>query len=123
MPYLSLTKRVAQIRCPHCGEIDWNRSPELAKTVALIATCPKGILTHQLAKELGISLDLASHRASALVRAGAIASAYFPNPAGGRRRKFYPLVGTILNAPATAKRSTQPRETAKLSKTSSVPTR
>jgi hypothetical protein len=92
MGYHPLTTLI--LRCSHCGNVDWNRTPELEGTLKWLINRRKPCTTSEIAEGLRITLGLCSHRMSALVTVGMVKAVYVGHPGGqgGRLRVFTPLV-------------------------------
>jgi hypothetical protein len=57
------------LRCPHCGRIDWSRIPQLRQTLWWITRQKRPVTSHEVAEAMHVTLDVASHRVSVLARA------------------------------------------------------
>lgn len=54
------------MRCPHCGEIDWTRAPELRDTLRYAIERRVDFTARDIAQHFGLSISNASNRCRTL---------------------------------------------------------
>lgn len=93
------TGQTLKLRCVHCGRIDWGKTPKLEVTMRWIVKRGRSVTSNNVARGLGISLDLAHRRMQALVDAGLVTWEWEITRngprTGGRRRRYRATIGPI----------------------------
>ena len=76
-----------RLRCPHCGEIDWSRAPEMFITLQFVERRHE-MTSRDIADTLGLSIANASNRMRALEEMEFVTRTTRVMPTGGTEGVF-----------------------------------